>query len=283
MKRYTPLNYIGRNKPVWCAGCGDYGVLTALFNAFSQKEIDAKNVAIISGIGCSGRLPDFIKAYGFHGAHGRALPIAIGVKVANPSLNVFVVGGDGDGLSIGAGHFPHAARKNIDMTYILMDNSLFGMTKGQFSPTSPCKFESGSSPYGTLEEPMNPIVLSLIYGSTFVARGYSGPSKLNDLINLIREAMEHKGFSFIHVLSPCITYNRVVTFQSLNAQVVDIDEKHEITDRNEALALALREEKLSVGLFYKITKPTFNEKLVAMSEKCGKHGLDIEGLYTKFT
>ncbi|GJQ58902.1 MAG: 2-oxoglutarate synthase [Candidatus Scalindua sp.] len=283
MKRHTPLDYKGRNKPVWCAGCGDYGVLAALFNAFSQKGIDTKDVAIVSGIGCSGRLPDFIKAYGFHGAHGRALPVAIGVKVANPSLHVFVVGGDGDGLSIGAGHFPHAARKNIDMTYILMDNSLFGMTKGQFSPTSPCKFESGSSPYGTLEEPMDPIALSLIYGSTFVARGYSGPSKIDALINIIREAMEHKGFSFIHALSPCITYNKVVTFQSLNAQVVDIDETHRIDDRNGALALALHEEKLSVGLFYKITKPTFNERLVVMNEKCGKRGLDIERLYAKFT
>ncbi|MBI2560117.1 MAG: hypothetical protein HYW14_03160 [Planctomycetes bacterium] len=157
------------------------------------------------------------------------------------------------------------------------------MTKGQCSPTSELDFESGSSPYGTIEEPLDPIALSLIYGSTFVARGYSGSSKIDQLIDLIIKAVEHKGFSFIQVLSPCVTYNRVVTFQSLNAQVVDIDKEHDITDRNKALALALNEKKLYVGLFYKTDKPTFNERLDAISEECGKGGLDIERLYVKFT
>ncbi|HHT9126126.1 MAG TPA: 2-oxoacid:ferredoxin oxidoreductase subunit beta [Candidatus Brocadiia bacterium] len=283
MITYTPLDYRSRTKPVWCAGCGDYGVLAALYKALSVKKVNPKDVVIVSGIGCSSRLPDFVKAYGFHGAHGRALPVAIGIKAANPSLTVFVAGGDGDGLSIGAGHLPHAARKNVDITYILMDNAIYGMTKGQCSPTSELDFESGSSPYGTIEEPLDPIALSLIYGSTFVARGYSGSSKIDQLIDLIIKAVEHKGFSFIQVLSPCVTYNRVVTFQSLNAQVVDIDKEHDITDRNKALALALNEKKLYVGLFYKTDKPTFNERLDAISEECGKGGLDIERLYVKFT
>src|SRR3989304_6677912 len=165
MISYTPLDYRSRTKPVWCAGCGDYGVLAALYKALSLKKINPKDVVIVSGIGCSSRLPDFVKAYGFHGAHGRALPVAIGIKASNPSLTVFVAGGDGDGLSIGAGHLPHAARKNVDITYILMDNAIYGMTKGQCSPTSELDFESGSSPYGTIEEPLDPIPLSLISGS----------------------------------------------------------------------------------------------------------------------
>ncbi len=196
-------DYKSTRKPVWCPGCGDYGVLNSIFGALAQIQLVPEKVAVVSGIGCSSRMPGFIKAYGFHGAHGRALPVAVGVKVANPELDVLVVGGDGDAFSIGGGHIAHVARRNIDLTYIVMDNEIYGLTKGQTSPTSNIGTHTKASPYGSVERPVDPISLLLAYGATYVARGFS--SKPKELTAMVEAGMRHRGFSFIQVLSPCVT------------------------------------------------------------------------------
>ncbi|MDP2660544.1 MAG: thiamine pyrophosphate-dependent enzyme [Dehalococcoidia bacterium] len=200
----NPLAYRSELKPVWCPGCGDYGVLASMYQALSRRNVPPEDVVIVAGIGCSGRLPGYVNAYGFHGVHGRTLPIATGVKLANPSLTVFAVGGDGDGLAIGGGHIPHTARRNVDITYLMMDNSIYAQTKGQSSPTTSRDSESASMPYGTVEDPLNPIAMAIAYGVSFVARGYAARSQ--QLVELISRAMDHQGFSFIHVISPCVTH-----------------------------------------------------------------------------
>ena len=176
-------------KPIWCSGCGDYGVITPFYQALVEVQADPKSTVIVSGIGCSGRFPYFCNTYGFHGVHGRAVPTAAGVKIARPDLLVVAVGGDGDGLGIGGGHIPHIARKNVDLTYILIDNSIYGLTKGQSSPTSPLDMKSKTAPYAYIEEPLNPLQMFLAYNASFVARGYSGKPK--DLKDLFVQALRH--------------------------------------------------------------------------------------------
>jgi len=192
-------------KPIWCPGCGHFAVLAAITRALAYLELPKEQVALISGIGCSSRLPAYVDSYGFHGLHGRALPLATGLKVARPDLNVLVTGGDGDGFSIGGNHFLHACRRNIDLTYIAMDNRVYGMTKGQASPTTaPDWAESKMTPHGTGVRRFQPAAIALAAGATFIARGFSGDPK--GLTRMLVEAITHPGFSFLHVLSPCITF-----------------------------------------------------------------------------
>src|SRR3989304_113103 len=174
MNQPSPLDYQSANPPTGCAGCGNHNILTALYVALSRLKVVPEDMAIISGIGCSGRLPFFVRGYGFHAVHGRALPVALGGKVGNPSLTVIAAGGDGDGLGIGGGHFTHMARRNPDITYLLSDNSIYGQTKGQTSPTSPLGEESPTTPYGNPEETVNPVLQALSAGATFVAQGFAG-------------------------------------------------------------------------------------------------------------
>jgi 2-oxoglutarate ferredoxin oxidoreductase subunit beta len=192
-------------KPIWCPGCGHFAVLAALSRALAYLELPKEQVALISGIGCSSRLPAYVDSYGFHGLHGRALPLATGLKVARPDLTVLVAGGDGDGFSIGGNHFLHACRRNIDLTYIAMDNRVYGMTKGQASPTTaPDWNHSKMTPHGTGVRRFQPAAIALSAGATFIARGYSGDPK--GLSRMLVEAIRHPGFSFLHVLSPCLTF-----------------------------------------------------------------------------
>jgi len=192
-------------KPIWCPGCGDFAVLSALTKAFAYLELDKKDLAVVSGIGCSSRLPAYLSSYGFHGIHGRALAVAAGLKLARPELTVIASGGDGDGFSIGGNHFLHACRRNLDMTYIVMDNEVYGMTKGQASPTTkPDWVDSPLTPHGTGVRPFQPAAIALAAGASFIARGFSGDP--NGLTKLIIEAIQHPGFAFIQVLSPCPTY-----------------------------------------------------------------------------
>ena len=192
-------------KPIWCPGCGDYAVLAALTRALAELNRPPEQIALISGIGCSSRIPAYTNVYGFHGVHGRALPIAAGVKLARPDLTVIVAGGDGDGLSIGGNHFLHACRRNVDMTYLVMDNEVYGMTKGQASPTtSPDWCNSKLTPEGTGIAPVEPVRLALAAGANFIARGFAGNSA--EVARLIVEGVNHPGFSFIQILSPCVTY-----------------------------------------------------------------------------
>ncbi len=259
----TPQEYKTDEHPIWCPGCGDFGVLASVYNALSTQKVDPKDLVVVSGIGCSGRTPGFIKSYGFHSLHGRVLPIALGVKLANPNLHVIGVGGDGDGFAIGGGHVPHAARRNPDMTYIIMDNSVYGLTKGQYSPTSPVGYTAGSTPYGNIEQPLNPLAMLISYGASFVAQGYSGkPRELTDMIN---QAMEHKGFAFINVISPCITFNN--TYKVLPARLAEIPKDHDVTNRAKAFELALDTNHVQLGIFYKVQLPTFEEGVAQVVKK----------------
>ncbi|TBW36791.1 2-oxoacid:ferredoxin oxidoreductase subunit beta [Siculibacillus lacustris] len=193
--------------PIWCPGCGHHALLLAVTTALAELGVAHENVAFVSGIGCSSRIPAYTNVYGFHGVHGRALPTATGVKLARPDLTVIAAGGDGDGLSIGGNHFTHACRRNVDMTYIVMDNQVYGMTKGQASPTTSADW-SGSklTPHGTGISPVEPARLALVAGANFIARGFSGQPK--EVAKLIVAAVRHPGFSFVHVLSPCVTYRK---------------------------------------------------------------------------
>ena len=191
-------------KPVWCPGCGDYSVLSAVTKALAMLNLRPENVAVVSGIGCSSRIPAYTTCYGFHGVHGRALPAATGLKAARPDLTVLVASGDGDGYSIGGNHFLHACRRNVDLTYIVMDNHVYGMTKGQPSPTTEPDWCSKLAPGGTGVREFHPLVIALASGANFIARAFSGDP--NGCANLIAEAVRHPGFSFIEVLSPCVTF-----------------------------------------------------------------------------
>ncbi len=192
-------------KAVWCPGCGHFAVLSALTKAMAHLELMKEDVAVVSGIGCSSRLPAYIDTYGFHGVHGRALAAASGLKAARPDLTVIAAGGDGDGFSIGGNHFLHACRRNMDMTYIVMDNEVYGMTKGQASPTTlPDWCNSKMTPHGTGIPSFNPAAIALAAGAGFIARGYSGEP--SELARLLVEAIEHPGFAFVQVLSGCVTY-----------------------------------------------------------------------------
>lgn len=264
MPLLQPKDYKTDTKPIWCPGCGDFAVLAALYQAFSALDVDPNNTAIVSGIGCSSRLPVFVKSYGFHTVHGRTLPVATGIKLANPNLTVMAMGGDGDGFAIGGGHVPHAARRNVDITYVVMDNFIYGLTKGQTSPTTGTKDGVGhgfklttTSPYGQYEDPINPLAMLLVYGASFVARGYSAKPK--QLAELYKAAMQHKGFSFIQVLSPCVVFNR--TYDELDAAILPLEGKHDPTDFNAAMALALDTQTEHLGIIYQKERPTLEERV----------------------
>ena len=269
----TPQTYKTDEHPIWCPGCGDFGVLSSLYQSLSHQKIQPKDLVVVSGIGCSGRTPGFVKSYGFHTLHGRVLPVALGVKLANPKLTVIGVGGDGDGFAIGGGHLPHAARRNLDMTYIIMDNATYGLTKGQYSPTSPTGFQAGSTPYGNIERPINPMAMLIAYGATFVGRGYSGKPK--ELADLIDRAVEHKGFAFIDVISPCITFYN--TYKVIPPKLVEVPKDHDATDRVKAFELALHEEHVALGVYYQVQEPTFEqgvEKIIKTAQASSRPRLE---------
>ena len=201
---YKQGDYKSKVKPIWCPGCGDYHVLISITRALAEIGVAPEDVAVISGIGCSSRIPAYTNCYGFHGVHGRSLALAAGLKVARPDLTVLITSGDGDGFSIGGNHFLHACRRNVDMTYIVMDNRVYGMTKGQPSPTTEPDWDSALSPGGTGVRPFHPLVIALASGANFVARTFSGDP--NGTARVLVEAIRHPGFSFVEILSPCVTF-----------------------------------------------------------------------------
>jgi len=234
-------------KPVWCPGCGDFGVLSATYKALTTLQLKPHEVVVVSGIGCSSRTPYFMRTYGIHGVHGRPLPIATGVKLANPALTVLAMGGDGDLMSIGAGHLPHAAARNVDITVIMMDNQTYGLTKAQASPTSATGHISKSTPFGSVARPFKPVMLALSYGATFVGRGYS--ARPQEMSELIVQGIRHHGFSFIHVQSPCTEFHN--TYNHYDEAVDEMPPGHDTSDLAAALHLALTEERVHLGLFYR--------------------------------
>ena len=275
----TPQEYKTDEHPIWCPGCGDFGVLASVYSALSARKINPRDLVVVSGIGCSGRTPGFIKSYGFHSVHGRVLPVALGVKLANPELHVIGVGGDGDGFAIGGGHVPHAARRNPDMTYIIMDNAVYGLTKGQYSPTSPIGYTAGSTPYGSIETPLNPLAMVIAYGATFVGQGYSG--KPRELTELINQAMEHKGFAFVNVISPCITFYN--TYKMIPGKLVEVPKDHDVTNQAKAFELSLKTEHIQLGVFYKVQRPTFEEGVAQVIKKAQASSPPrLEAIFSEF-
>jgi 2-oxoglutarate ferredoxin oxidoreductase subunit beta len=252
----TPATYKSALKPIWCPGCGDFGVLQALYRALSAVGRAPHEIAFVSGIGCSSRIPGYTTAYGFNSVHGRALPIAQGIKIANPDLLVLVAGGDGDGFSIGGGHVAHAVRRNVDLTYVVMDNQIYGLTKGQLSPTSRRGMRTVTSSWGSLEQPFNPLLAVLAYGAGFVAQGT--PADMAGLAALVEEAIRFPGFAFVNVQSPCVTFGDPEW--QLRAHKTAMKEAsalgHDPTDRVRAMALAQTYgSELVTGVFYRDPAP----------------------------
>ncbi|HDT12517.1 MAG TPA: 2-oxoacid:ferredoxin oxidoreductase subunit beta [Candidatus Marinimicrobia bacterium] len=268
---YTLKDYKSDLKPIWCPGCGDYGVLSSLMQALVKLQIPPHKLAILSRIGCSSRLPGYINTYGFNGVHGRAIPLATGVKLANPDIKVIAVGGDGDGFSIGAGHIPHAARKNIDITYIVMNNSIYGLTKGQASPTTPIGEQTKTTFYGNMEEPINPVRMMIAYKASFVARTFSGDPK--NATDIITQAIQHKGFSFVEVLSPCPTFRGVEQFKLIREKIQYLTEEYQPTDEVKAFEIANDNDFIRLGIIYRQNRPIYTDimkKMMEVSQKISK-------------
>lgn len=253
-------------KPNWCPGCGDYAVQIALQKAALQLGMEPHELAIVCGIGCSGRISGYIYAYGMHTTHGRALPFAQGLKLANPKLNVIACGGDGDGLAIGLGHTFHAIRRNINITYVLMDNHVYGLTKGQTSPRSDLGFKTKTTPAGNIETPVSTLEMAMAAGATFIAQGFS--TQLQELTDLIVAAVKHPGFSLVNVFSPCVTFNKVNTYDWFKDKLVDVKTIKEYDNKDKDIVLnCIREhEGLLTGLLYEdLQKPSY-EKISGLEE-----------------
>jgi 2-oxoglutarate ferredoxin oxidoreductase subunit beta len=273
-----PQDYKSDVKPIWCPGCGDFGVLSSFYKAVSELGIPPEQLVIASGIGCSGRFPAFCKSYGFHGVHGRVLPLATGIKMARPELVVCAVGGDGDAFSIGMGHFPHAARRNVNITYIVMDNEIYGLTKGQASPTSPLGLERKSTPYGNVDRPLNPLHMAFAGGATWIGRGFS--SKPKEMTELIKQAIEHKGFSFLQIYSPCVTFYD--TYDHFKQVTKPLPADHNPSDKSSALRYALDDETLYLGLYFQEERPTYDDAYSGVRQKAVRGDYSLENLMNKY-
>ncbi|AZN40928.1 2-oxoacid:ferredoxin oxidoreductase subunit beta [Paenibacillus albus] len=250
-------------KPNWCPGCGDFSVQAAIQRAAANVGLEPEGLAVISGIGCSGRISGYVNAYGLHGIHGRALPIAQGVKLANRELTVIASGGDGDGFAIGMGHTVHAIRRNIDLTYIVMDNQIYGLTKGQTSPRSAEGFKTKSTPEGSIESTLSPLEIAMSAGATFIAQSFS--SDLKQLTALIEAGLNHKGFSLINVFSPCVTFNKVNTYDWFKENIVNLDQfpDYDPTNRIAAMNKIMETNGMLTGLIYQNKERQAYESMIS--------------------
>ena len=269
-KKFKASDYKSQLKPVWCPGCGDYHVLLAVTQALTKLQLKPENVAVISGIGCSSRIPAYTNSYGFHTVHGRGLAVATGVKVARPDLTVIAAGGDGDGFSIGGNHFLHASRRNTDMTYIVMDNEVYGMTKGQPSPTTDPSWDSALSPGGTGLSPFHPLVIALASGANFIARTFSGD--VRGTATIIADAIKHPGFSFIQILSPCVTFrpDEKVWKEQVHKAVVS-----ETDDPARAARRLMSDDGFNTGVLYRGVRKPYRHS-------CGDEQGDITEIQQQF-
>ncbi len=258
-----------KEKNQWCPGCGNFGLIAALKGAMADLELKQHETVVVSGIGCSSKLPHYVDTYGFESIHGRGLPVASAIKLSNHNLNVVSVGGDGDGYGIGVQHFIHIMRRNYDLTYIVHDNQIYGLTTGQASPTTMLGTKTKTTPWGVVEEPFRPLTTAINGGATFVARGYVGdPAHLKELF---KQAIEHKGFAFVDVFQPCVTFNKLNTYPWFQKRVYKL-ENNDVTDKWEALKIAAEDEetdfeKVPIGVFYKVEKPTYESTLPQIKDK----------------
>ena len=246
----TARDFKGKIDPDWCPGCGDFGVLNSLQRAAAELGLRPHEIVTVSGIGCSSNLPGYINTYGAHTLHGRSLAFATGVKMANHELTVIATGGDGDGYGIGGNHFTHTARRNVDLTYVVMNNQIYGLTTGQVSPTSRVGQKTKSTPFGSVEYPINPITSAIMNGATYVARGYSGD--VRHLTELIKRGIEHQGFALIDIFSPCVTFNLDNTHNFFKERIKKLeDEGHDATDWSAACEKAMVwGDEIYIGKFY---------------------------------
>jgi 2-oxoglutarate ferredoxin oxidoreductase subunit beta len=252
-------------QPTWCKGCGNYGILNAIKMALAEQSIAPHQIVIFSGIGCGSKLPHYMKVNGFHGLHGRPLAVATGARLANHGLKIMTVHGDGDGYGMGLSHFVHAARRNIGIVDIVQNNRVYGLTKGQYSPTSDLGMVTPTSPEGAIDRPLPALALAIAAGATFVARGY--PGELRHLVWLIGQAQQHSGYALVDVLQPCVTFNRASAYDFYKPRVYKLEETdHNATDRTAAWELAYEwGERIPIGIFYRVEgTPTYEEQVAAL-------------------
>lgn len=261
------INNFSGYKPTWCPGCGNWSILTSLKQALLELNFNPWEVVIVFGIGCSGNMNDFLNAYGFHALHGRAIPNAIGIKLANHCLPVIAVVGDGDCYGEGGNHLVHAARGNHDITVLVHDNRVYGLTTGQVAPTAQKGFKSKSTPEGIIEEELNPLSLVLTQGATFVAQGFAG--EIIFLKEIIKKAIQHKGFSLVNILQPCVTFNKINTYQYYQQRVYKLEDSYQKDNLDLAIKKAneYKIEKFPTGVIYQIFKPTFTDQLSQLKKR----------------
>jgi 2-oxoglutarate ferredoxin oxidoreductase subunit beta len=261
-----PADFKAREKVDWCPGCGNFGILNALRAALVDLGLGPSDVVVVSGIGCSAKTPHFIRLGGFHTIHGRALPVATGIRLANPELPVIAVTGDGDGLGIGGAHFIHTARRNVDIAHILHNNAVYGLTTGQIGPTAARGFKTKTTPRGSVEDPVNPVALALVSGATFVARTFVGD--MAHTKEMFRRAIEHKGYALVDTLQPCVTFNKVNTYEWYQKRVYRLEgEGHDPADLMAALARAQEwGDRIPVGVFYKVDRPILEEGMAGFKK-----------------
>lgn len=285
MVKITDFNTPG--KPTWCPGCGNFGILMALKQAMVELNLEPQQIFISSGIGCSGMVPHHIWTYGAHGLHGRTLPLATGVRLANTELTVIAVAGDGDGYGIGAAHFVHAMKRNLDILFLVHNNMVYGLTTGQTSPTSMKGFKTKSTPMGNIEIPMNPIALAIASGATFVARGYAGD--IPHLRKMIVDGVRHRGFALLDVFQPCVTFNKINTYEFWKARIYKLeDTNHNPGDKNQAWLKAQENgDRIPIGLFYREERATYEDELPQIAKiplyRQSIENVDISQLIEEFT
>ncbi len=261
-------DYRSKAIPTWCPGCGYYSMTEGFTMALNRLGIEPENTVVVSGIGCASRFPFFVNTYGFHTLHGRTLPVATGIKQANDALTVVAVGGDGDAFAIGAGHIPHAARRNVDITYLVFDNGIYGLTKGQASPTSAVGFKTPTTPYDNCDQPLNPLMMLLSYRASWVGQAYAG--RPHHLADMIAEAMAHRGFSYLHILSPCVTFDKTdMTYANLDVGVRDLPGDHDRTDLLAAMAQVEAKEAPALGVFFEEGRPTLGDAMIETIRRAG--------------
>lgn len=252
--------------PTWCSGCGDWGIGASLKKALVDLDHNPSSVFAVFGIGCSGNMNDFLNVYAIHSLHGRAIPNAIGMKIANHKIPVITIVGDGDCYGEGGNHFLHACRGNHDITIIIHDNGVYGLTTGQVAPTAQKGFKSKSTPAGIIEQPVNPLSLALTQGATFISQAYAGD--IPHLIEVIKQAIQHRGMSIVNVLQPCVTFNKINTYEYYHQRVYKLDAKYDIKNFDIALQKSLEStttEKFPLGILYQLEKPTFTDHLPQLS------------------
>jgi 2-oxoglutarate ferredoxin oxidoreductase subunit beta len=273
-------------KPDWCPGCGNFGIQMAVKQALTGLQLDPDRVAYVSDIGCSGKIPHWVNTYGLHSLHGRAIPVATGVKLANRDLQVLVSAGDGGAYGIGMGHLVHAIRQNINVTYLVHHNMVYGLTKGQMTPTSPKGYVSPSSPFGTLDEPLNPISLALSLGCGFVARGFVG--NLAQLTGLIEAGLQYPGFALIDIMQPCVTFNKHQTFAWFQQHTYNLSDlpDYDSGDWKQAMEKAVEKDRLPLGIFYRqemvAGEETTEEKASVAAVDLPIENIDISHLMQKY-